>query len=119
MFPDFSAKRQEALSGIEIPSVLGGVSPGHLDELSQTHFIVIPTAPVKHYNRDGLGNLLGRYVTVEMVDGEIWTSPYSYVLRIRCDRPTFARMLSEFKKMCSDFGATQIFHYLSTEPETL
>lgn len=117
MVPDFSAERQEALSGIEIPSVLGGVSPEHLNSLNQTHFVVVPLASVKHYNRDGLGNILGRYVLVEMVDGEGWVSPHSLIFRIRCDTSTFRKMLSEFKEICATFGAEKIHHYLSTDPE--
>lgn len=109
----------EALSGTDSPSVLAGASPERLDELEQTHFIVVSTSTVKPYNRDGLGNLLGRYVLVEMVDGEAWQSPYSYAFRVRCDRAKFNRMLVEFKSICSTFGATQVFHFLSTDPELL
>lgn len=119
MLPDFSAERRDALSGTEIPSVLGGVSPEHLNGLVHTHFIVVPTTSVKYYNRDGLGNILGRYAAVEMADGEAWVSPSSFVFRITCDEPTFRTAILEFKKICAQFGANEIRHYLTTEPELL
>lgn len=119
MLPNFSEERREALSGIEIPSVLGGASP--LPELSPQFsddwryhfFVVVPLAPIKHYNRDAVVNMIRRCFLLGAGEYdrdafppvlESWDNPVSVCVKLSCTRKVFNEIQIAVKSIYTDFG---------------
>lgn len=118
MSPDFPEGRKEALSGIEIPSVLGGASPLpepsalSSDDWLYHYFIVIPFTRIKPYNHEGVQRMISRVFLEKMGNlppdfpptFEGWGTSISMCVRVHCTRELFEELRAELKGIYVTFG---------------
>lgn len=117
--PDFSVERKEALPGIEVPSVLGGVSPlpqpdfQFADNWNYQYFVVLPMNQIKHYNHEVVTRIVHRKILNALGSFdpqafppivESWGNPVSVCIKMICTKQVFDGVRAEVLDIYTMFG---------------